>query len=832
MGRTFIHECFTDVNRREDDIGGEVGSRDWVPSKCGFHNWLPEAPCLLVRICSYLFVATAFSVQGAVDESQLPPPATVKVDFQREVQPLLEAKCWRCHGPDRPKSHFRLDSRESALKGGDNGIDIIPGNSEKSPLVHYVARLVPDMEMPPPGKGEPLTVQEIGLLRAWIDQGAEWGGTNSLVPLAFSMTLALRGIAVNGNRSNFREIEGITPGAGGGVEHFHLEEHLAGDKTFSAEGRALFPENDFQIKLALQKTDLGFVRAGFEQWRRYYNDTGGYYRPFAIPGFQLDRDLHLDIGRVWIDFGLTLPNVPTMIVGYEYQYKQGDKSMLTWGNVGDKNIYPSAKNIDEQVHIAKFDLTHEFSGWHLEDSARVELYSQKTIQGDLLGPNLQEENRQGGSHIEGMNVFRLERQVTENWLLSGGYLYSRFEGDASFSITTLDAVGVPTAGNFWSSDVLLLKREAHVFSGASLFQPIDGLSVSVGFQAEWQRQHGAGNIRLDEGNPNVPEDFHLLPATLRSDLDKSLTMENVGLRYTKIPFTVLFAEARFEQEAIGQYEQEDTGSIAGSPHAADAFLRNTDATNDRRDGRVGFNTSPWRWFGLSAHYRNRSSDSDYDHLLDLRGDPNTALLTTNNAYSAFIRRRQIDTDEVETKLALRPANWLRATITYQRIESDYSTTTDPVPGGTVPESLLAGKQEQNRYGLGLTVNPFQRFYFSGTFTYSDSRTVTGQYGSVVRYKGNIYSVVASANYNLNAATAFHCAYSFSDADYGRSNFEGVPLGLTYTRHGVLAGVSRRLTLNLTSTLRYGFYRYLEPTSGSINDYTAHGIFATLVVKWP
>src|SRR5437773_1447606 len=110
-----------------------------------------------------------------LDPGKLPPPAQVKVEFDRDIKPVFEKTCWRCHGPERPKSHFRLDNRESALKGGDNGVDLIPGDSRKSPLVYYTARLVPDLEMPPQGKGEPLTPEQVGLLRAWIDQGANWG---------------------------------------------------------------------------------------------------------------------------------------------------------------------------------------------------------------------------------------------------------------------------------------------------------------------------------------------------------------------------------------------------------------------------------------------------------------------------------------------------------------------------------------------------------------------------------------------------------------------------------------------------------------------------------
>src|SRR5256885_892086 len=108
-----------------------------------------------------------------IDAAKLPPPAKVTVDFERDVKPIFEKSCFRCHSPEKPKSHFRLDNRESALKGGENNQDdIVPGDSAKSKLVHYVARLVEEMEMPPAGKAEPLTTEQIGVLRAWIDQGA------------------------------------------------------------------------------------------------------------------------------------------------------------------------------------------------------------------------------------------------------------------------------------------------------------------------------------------------------------------------------------------------------------------------------------------------------------------------------------------------------------------------------------------------------------------------------------------------------------------------------------------------------------------------------------
>lgn len=104
---------------------------------------------------------------------ELPAPAAGAVDFVKDIQPLLEKNCLKCHGPEKQKNGYRVDVKSIALKGGDtHGVAIIPGKSAESPLIHFVAGLDEDMLMPP--KGGRLTAEQIGLLRAWIDQGAPW----------------------------------------------------------------------------------------------------------------------------------------------------------------------------------------------------------------------------------------------------------------------------------------------------------------------------------------------------------------------------------------------------------------------------------------------------------------------------------------------------------------------------------------------------------------------------------------------------------------------------------------------------------------------------------
>ena len=94
------------------------------------------------------------------------------IDFSRDIRPIFEQACFSCHGPARQRGGFRLDRRTEALRGGDSGAAILPGEGSKSPLVERIAASDLSIRMPP--KGEPLSADQVSLVRAWIDTGAIW----------------------------------------------------------------------------------------------------------------------------------------------------------------------------------------------------------------------------------------------------------------------------------------------------------------------------------------------------------------------------------------------------------------------------------------------------------------------------------------------------------------------------------------------------------------------------------------------------------------------------------------------------------------------------------
>jgi hypothetical protein len=112
-----------------------------------------------------------------VDISKLPPPSTKPgLTFEKDIKPLFDKSCVDCHAAEKPKGKLRLDTLAGTLKGSVDGKVLEPGNSAKSFLVANIAFLGDADEFMPPPKDKKypkFTPEEVGIVRAWIDQGAK-----------------------------------------------------------------------------------------------------------------------------------------------------------------------------------------------------------------------------------------------------------------------------------------------------------------------------------------------------------------------------------------------------------------------------------------------------------------------------------------------------------------------------------------------------------------------------------------------------------------------------------------------------------------------------------
>ena len=133
---------------------------------------------LLTIVLGFLWGSALEAPASAAEPGKkLPPVFQGKVDYQRDILPILSQHCYRCHGPKKQESGLRMDSRALLLRGGDLGEPAVrPGKSQESFLIRVVAGLEEDLRMPP--EGPLLSDQQVGKLRAWIDQGWQWPKTS------------------------------------------------------------------------------------------------------------------------------------------------------------------------------------------------------------------------------------------------------------------------------------------------------------------------------------------------------------------------------------------------------------------------------------------------------------------------------------------------------------------------------------------------------------------------------------------------------------------------------------------------------------------------------
>jgi mono/diheme cytochrome c family protein len=132
--------------------------------------------CLLFWAILHASVLLADGAEATSAKAALPPPGTRRVSFVKDIQPIFTNSCFECHGPEKQKAGLRLDQKEAALKGGDTAPLLVPGKSAESLIIQAVAGTRDDIARMPKKK-DPLTDEQIGLLRAWIDQGADWPDT-------------------------------------------------------------------------------------------------------------------------------------------------------------------------------------------------------------------------------------------------------------------------------------------------------------------------------------------------------------------------------------------------------------------------------------------------------------------------------------------------------------------------------------------------------------------------------------------------------------------------------------------------------------------------------
>lgn len=641
------------------------------------------------------------------------------------------------------------------------------------------------------------------------------------------------GFLINGSKSQFQQRQ-RTGEFFGGIEDFHYTAPIATNTTLTADGRAIFDNHDYKLRLDVAREKLGYVRLTYNEFRTWYDGGGGFDAPSGI-WYPMSGDaLALDRGEISFEAGLRLEKVPKITFKYTHQFRQGEKSSTTWGIARPagitRGLSPSFYDIDERRDIFQLDATHRIKKTDLGLGLRYETGESdnalKIHHGPGEGPPGERRitDRQGTTYdLFNVHAFA-EAWLNKKLLLSSGYSFSDLDNDFSgsrvygsdFDVSYVPANALAGDGaGFFGLDGgsrlqehvmnvnLLAKVSPHfVITPSIRALREDSDADSVGFQTS-----GIGAAT---------------PFSARSDRGLLDVRERLDLRYTGFTNWVLHGRGEWTE---GDGNLNEFGGITAS--GPGTINRETEDSRFFQKYNAGARWYPTRRVTVDVGGYYKFNSYDYDHRQD--STPNAAGA---NRYPAFLVMQDFQTYDGNLRLTLRPAQNVTLVSRYEYQLSTIHTQPDAVSGLADVES---SEMTSHIIGQNVSWTPWSRLSLQVGFNYVLSKTETPASDftqAILDAQNNYWTMNFSTGLVLDDKTDLNVGYFYYQADnYEGGATVGVPFGAGADEHGVTVTVVRRLTKHLRLTVKYGYFDYSDQTSGGNRNYQAHMLFSGLQYRF-
>jgi hypothetical protein len=632
---------------------------------------------------------------------------------------------------------------------------------------------------------------------------------------------------VSGDKGQLKHQQETNSGPSGGVEDFRWQQFVGKTGTFTMEGHSIFGNHDYDLKLDLTDESLGYIRAGYKEYRIWYDGTGGYY-PLNNLSFQpYANELYVDRRNAWIEAGLTLPDLPSFIFRYEYDSREGQMDSTSWGQTtlipggGQTRIVPTFLGIDETRNIFTGDVKDKIDDTSADLGVRYEM--DRTDDSTYID---QSPNQAANAFITQQNLEK------DNLFTVHGSTETLFDKKVAFtsgfSVTTIDtnlggsriygpAYNAPLSPTFVNNGSGFIglggggNTKEYVGNMNLMLTPIPNLVFVPAARVEYEGSNLSDSFSNTSG---VGGGFTSTPEAANTDnwyLDVAQSLE---ARYTGLRDWSLYASAEIS---------EDWGNEAwASNPILDQVNLNQDWERLGQKYTVGANWYPLPQLNFGSQYYHEIYDYTYTNNL------NSSLVQ----YPGYLRKQNFTTDDMNIR-----ATWqaLSTVSLVTRYDFQYSTVdTWSIPnGGTQAGGIESANLVNHILGEDVNWTPLPCLYFQvgGSYVLNSLNTpVAGSAGInnlVLNGQNNYWTLDASAGYEINTKTHLQLQYSYYNADdYVNNTPASLPFGAGAQENSVTATLTRQVSKAVEVSLKYGFYRNRDQTSGGQNDYDAQVVYVS------
>ncbi|MHB1305606.1 MAG: TonB-dependent receptor [Limisphaerales bacterium] len=641
------------------------------------------------------------------------------------------------------------------------------------------------------------------------------------------MTVSFGGALTTGRATEFQRRHNLPDGAFGGVQDFHYEQDVADGGLLKVDGRGLFDNRDYGLRIELSKEDQGFVRVGYRQYREWSDGGGGYF-PGTGPGQQpvwldlYDPDLALDRTDFTFEAGLRMPKLPELTVRYTRQTRDGTKDSTIWGDVGvgdgtTRSVVPSFWSLDEVRNIIAADAKKRFGATEVglglryqnddvDNSRQIRRSPGQT--GDARVTQRDEVESDLFS-VHGYAANRLSKKV----YVSAGYSFMDIDTDTSgYRVygTAYDpdlAQRLPNPNSFQALSGGS-RLDQHLMNVNLLYTPKDSWAIVPSLRVDQRDWEGQSSF-AQPAQPFTPQP--LRTSSTRGLLDVAGDLE---FRYTGITNWAFYARGNWSQ-GTGDLEERSENLATGST----PILRDTEDERFTQKYTAGAAWYPSRRLNFATEYYRKIRANDYSHDVD----------STLAGYPAFLTAQDYTTDDVNFRVSWRPTSGLNLVGRYDFQLSSIDTQTEALA------TLETAEMTSHILSGNATWNASSRLYLQGGVSYVWDRTETPAdeiSPAIQRSENDYWTAFSGFGYVLDNKSDLEARYYYYRADnYSDNSAFGLPYGAGAEEHGITATVSRKLNVRTRVSLTYGFFTNASDTSGGNLDYDAHLIYSSLQYRF-